>query len=382
MTPESGTGAEHPTGVVALAALDLEGTLVAALVAAFSGSEYELDRVTKWVLGEGIRDAFAGPSDPLKEAVYKTLGAAENRGLTERFLGGALAVSREDATLRSVIESVCPAALEYVVVPPTRAGRDRVVVAPRDLVCLLDRSDQDRQVSDLIEHHCASLRRRPIFAILPGAPRESHTNYIYRLKQWTLPDQLARKKLPAEVQDLTIYSRAADLSSLIADIARTFYDHLAVDDPGRLAAELRRRGYGAAIVTYSLRVSDWDEAKAVLEGLRRYWLDFPDLEERPLLLFVLSVIYDDLDKAGLNWWKRRVGRQRRDAWSSEIKALAATAAAGVTFRDLPELSRLPWALGESWISKMLSGREEAPMDDVAENLEEYLGSVLAQSREN
>ena len=371
------------------------------LVKTFYDREDELEAVVEWTFGERLKAAFAGPDDTLNKIIHTLVNAARERELTAVFLGAVLSIRPDDRELWSVVVRLVPEARQQVREIP-RSTTGAIEVLPQDLVCLLDRSDQDIQIGKLIEWHCESRSKRPIFAILPGDPRESHNDYLHRLQHWTLPEKLTRRKLPSEVLFYSINARGGDLQSFVAATTDTFEDKLGVDDQASVPQELRKRRCGAFVLSYSLRVSEWaGDAKAALDGMRSYWQGFPDLEEHPLLVFVLSVRFEDLSESGFtNLLARRARRKRRELWKEAIAALTAGTAERLKLHGLPELgpvtrgdvdawlqrpevkARLRRGVDEKWIAKLFDGEQSAPMDDVAQELQDFLEGVTDKGKEN
>lgn len=263
-------------------------------------------------------------------------------------------------------------------------------VLPAKLPYRCDRVAQASLLKFAVKEHAKSGVRRPLICVVHGRSDEAHQAFVERVEN----DTVAAAP-PGSDYRFTYLSKTqpAQIESLPIQVRGELAEHWSVtecEDEATLLDSLKNKGIPIGLFCMMpLRTSECGSRVAqVLEGIHRYWREFPDLPPALLVVCIVCLKFDVRDAGMFERVRRMLGAQSVETQAS--KAIAALEAAG---RDdpraplyvLPRLKSVHVADIDRWLTEArdwlsrhvpdeqikaaLGGRDEAPMDTVITFLE-------------
>ena len=277
---------------------------------------------------------------------------------------------------------------------PATAQRSEIV--PVNLPYLCDRSQQSRLLRQRLQLQLTSGSTRPLLLVVHGNADEAHFAFVNRVEGSVLPDLLA--STGSRRDSLFVYLpqvEVANSSSLGADLRAEMSDKLTQPEfasDAKLLAGLRGMRLRSIVVVLQLSASECRSAPAkVLQVVRDYWDQFPDLPRDLMLGCMLCIKYDK--EPGLGSWLRKIaGGSNAEQLRKAVETLAASAAneSGSGVCVLPELKSVTrkdiddWLLevravlrrhvSEQDFHRMFDDGPAMPMDSAIKHLESVLDS--------
>jgi hypothetical protein len=302
----------------------------------------------------------------------------------------------EPHSVLAKLESGLREAGERIALEGKSTAAQRSDIVPVNLPYLCDRSQQSRLLRQRLQLQLTSGTVRPLLFVVHGNADEAHFAFVNRVEGRLLPELLAstgsrRETLFAHLVQLEV----AGTSSLGADLRLELTSkmpQLEADSDAKLLASLRGMRLRSIVIVLQLNASECRRAPAkILEAVRDYWNQFPDLPRDLLLGCMLCIKYDK--EPGLGPLLRKLtGSSNADQLRKAVEAMAASAAnePGSGVCVLPELKSVTrkdiddWLLevrarvrrhvSEQDFHKMFDDGPSLPMDSAIKHLEDVLES--------
>jgi hypothetical protein len=230
-----------------------------------------LDRFRK-MLGEGCAGFFDRNPDSVTRKLLKGLLDAES------LIGGDPEMPpRDEATLPA------PAAA--------------VSTRPEGLTYLCNRSDQSRLFKSVFATHLKVGSRRPLLFVVHGKLKEAHWPFVQRVTGRIMPETLEKSGGVAAFKTLELHEvepamRASFAAELRSKLADKLQEPDFADDAAIVEHLKRSRARGIVPVLY-LRTSETRDPAGVVQGIHKFWSEFPDLPEQQFAVCFLIVQYDE-----------------------------------------------------------------------------------------